>query len=64
MPRQYRKGEVITTLDRLYGVLTAGRWIMLREKPVHPRVVLCMTLQTVMVFLGRGLLSVAEKEVT
>ena len=58
----YRRGEPFRSFDALVGWLCGEGWVMLRKKPVHPRVIECMTLQVVMGFLGRGMLAKAIKK--
>jgi len=57
---KYRKGYSIFGWSALmYENLDKGRWVYLREKVVHPSVIMNMTLNTVKGFLERRLFSEA-----
>lgn len=63
MPRQkkYRKGYRIVSVDALIMLLRIGNWVMLRDKPLHPKVVYNMTLETVYKFVRSGMIFTAEE---
>lgn len=58
--KKYRKGYTIFGMDELvYSHLNKGQWVYLREKVVHPSVILHMNLKTVFGFLEKRLLAEA-----
>ena len=48
---KYRKGYIIFGLTELVWHLENGHWVYLRDKVVHPSVILNMTLNTVSKFM-------------
>lgn len=57
---KYRKGYTIFGMnDLLWDHLNKGRWVYLRDKVVHPSIILNMTLKTVRGFVEAHLISVA-----
>ena len=53
---KYRKGYTIYGMDELMYCLTIGKWVYLRDKVVHPSVILNMTLKTVNGFMESRLI--------
>jgi len=47
MPRKYLKGTTIHSLDSLYYLLKAGRWVFYKERPKHPGFIRNMTFQVI-----------------
>jgi len=57
---KYRKGYTIFGMSELlWNHLNKGRWVYLRDKVVHPSIILNMTLITVRGFMESQLISEA-----
>jgi hypothetical protein len=57
---KYRKGYTIFGMDELiWDHLNKGRWVYLRDKVIHPSIILNMTLMTVRGFMEAHLISEA-----
>lgn len=53
---KYRKGYIIFGIDTLEVYLKKGQWVYLRDKVVHPSIILHMTFNTVIGFLDTRLI--------
>ena len=57
---KYRKGYTIFGMSELlWNHLNKGRWVYLRDKVMHPSIILNMTLMTVRGFMESQLISEA-----
>ena len=60
--RMYSKGSVIWSLDSLAEELDAGRWVFLRDRPIHHGFIMNMGYRTVQGFLRKGLIARAVRD--
>lgn len=58
-PSKYIPGSYVFTLDNLYLRLSSGHWVYLRDKVLHPSILLNMPYGTVAGFIKAGMLRYA-----
>lgn len=61
MVKKFKPGKTIDSFDELDVLINRGQWLMLRDKPVHPRVIDQMSFETIRKFIIGERLRIAEK---
>lgn len=57
---KYRRGDKVTSLVDAVRAIEQGRWLYLHDKPMHPAMLLGMSIWTIKQFVYRGSLAYAE----
>lgn len=58
---RFKPGKTINSFDELDLLISAGRWLCLRGRPVHPRFIDQMSFETIRKFMVGGSLRIAEE---
>lgn len=57
---KYRRGETVASLVDAIRAIEQGRYLYLRDKPIHPSMLISMSVWTIKQFVCGGSLAYAE----